>query len=116
MIKIVRGDITQDTTAATVNAANTNLIAGSGVCGAIHGVAGPALEKVCRAIGSCPVGEARITDAYDLPCRYLIHAVGSRYWDGTRGELELLTRPVQALVELRLPQQGGLRLPRQGGQ
>ena len=100
MIKIVRGDITQQTTAAIVNAANTHLIAGSGVCGAIHGVAGPDLEKACRAIGGCPVGEARITHAYDLPCSYVIHAVAPRYWDGTRGEPELLTRCYQSIFAL----------------
>jgi hypothetical protein len=64
MIKIVRGDITQQTTAAIVNAANTHLIAGSGVCGEIHGVAGPDLESACRAIGSCPTGDARIADMH----------------------------------------------------
>ena len=86
MIKIVRGDITSQTTDAIVNAANAHLIAGSGVCGAIHRVAGPELERECREIGDCLTGEARITDAYDLPCRYVIHAVGPKYWDGTRGE------------------------------
>ena len=100
MIKIVRGDITQQTTAAIVNAANTHLIAGSGVCGAIHRVAGPDLEKECREIGGCPVGEARITDAYELPCRYVIHAVGPRYWDGSRGEAGLLTRCYQSIFSL----------------
>jgi O-acetyl-ADP-ribose deacetylase len=100
MIKIVRGDITQQATAAIVNAANTYLIAGSGVCGAIHRVAGPDLERVCREIGECPVGEARITDAYDLPCEYVIHAVAPRYWDGTRGEPELLTRCYQSIFAL----------------
>ena len=100
MIKIVRGDITQQTTAAIVNAANTHLIAGSGVCGTIHGVAGPDLERVCREIGGCPVGEARITDAYDLPCEHVIHAVAPRYWDGTRGEPELLTRCYQSIFAL----------------
>lgn len=100
MIKIVRGDITQQTTAAIVNAANTHLIAGSSVCGAIHRVAGPDLEKACRAIGSCPTGDARITDAYDLPCEHVIHAVAPRYWDGTRGESELLTRCYQSIFAL----------------
>jgi O-acetyl-ADP-ribose deacetylase len=100
MIKIVRGDITQQTTAAIVNAANTHLIAGSGVCGAIHRVAGPDLERVCCEIGGCAVGEARITDAYDLPCKFVIHAVAPRYWDGTRGESELLTRCYQSIFAL----------------
>ena len=100
MIKIIRGDITQQTTAAIVNAANSHLIAGSGVCGTIHRVAGPNLERECREIGECPVGEARITHAYDLPCSYVIHAVAPRYWDGTRGEPELLTRCYQSIFEL----------------
>ena len=100
MIKIVRGDITQQITAAIVNAANTHLIAGSGVCGAIHRVAGPNLERDCRKIGECPVGEARITAAYDLPCEHVIHAVAPRYWDGTRGEPELLMRCYQSIFEL----------------
>jgi len=100
MIKIVRGDITQQTTTAIVNAANTHLIAGSGVCGAIHRVAGPDLERVCRELGGCPVGEARITEAFDLPCEFVIHAVAPRYWDGTRGEAELLTRCYQSIFAL----------------
>jgi O-acetyl-ADP-ribose deacetylase len=100
MVKIVRGDITQQTTAAIVNAANTHLIAGSGVCGAIHRVAGPDLERVCRELGGCPVGEARITEAFDLPCEFVIHAVAPRYWDGTRGEAELLIRCYQSIFAL----------------
>ena len=100
MIKIVRGDITSQTTDPSVNAANTLLIVGGGVCGAIHRVAGPELEKECRAIGGCPTGEARITDAYALPCKYVIHAVAPRYWDGTRGESELLSRCYQSIFSL----------------
>jgi len=100
MIKIVRGDITSQTTDAIVNAANAHLIGGSGVCGAIHRVAGPELERECREIGGCLTGEARITDAYGLLCRYVIHAVGPRYWDGTRGESELLTRCYQSIFSL----------------
>ena len=100
MIKIVRGDITQQTTDAIVNAANSHLIAGSGVCGAIHRVAGPELEEECRKIGNCPTGEARITHAYHLSCRYVIHAVAPRYWDGTRGESELLTSCYRSIFDL----------------
>ena len=73
MIKIVRGDITQHTIDAIVNFAKSHLIAGSGVCGAIHRVAGPELEKECREIGNCPTGEALIIHAYHLPYRYVIH-------------------------------------------
>ena len=100
MIKVIRGDITSQTTDAIVNAANTHLIAGGGVCGAIHRVAGPELEIECRKIGGCPIGEARLTRAYDLPCRHVIHAVGPRYSDGTRGESEILTRCYQSIFAL----------------
>ena len=100
MIKIVRGDITSQTTDAIVNAANSHLIAGSGVCGAIHRVAGPKLERECREIGGCPTGEARITDAYDLPCKHVIHAVAPRYWDGKGGESELLIRCYKSIFAL----------------
>ena len=100
MIKVIRGDITSQTTDAIVNAANTHLIAGGGVCGAIHRVAGPELAIECRKIGGCPMGEARLTPAYDLPCRHIIHAVGPRYLDGTRGEPEILTRCYQSIFAL----------------
>ena len=100
MIKIVRGDITSQTTVAIVNAANTRLLAGSGVCGAIHRIAGPELERECSEIGGCPTGEARITDAYNLPCKHVIHAVAPRYWDGRRGESELLIRCYKSIFAL----------------
>ena len=100
MIKVIRGDITSQTTDAIVNAANTHLLVGSGVCGAIHRVAGPELARECREIGDCPTGDARITDAYDLPCKYVIHAVAPRYWNGTRGESELLRRCYQSIFAL----------------
>ena len=100
MIKIIRGDITSQPTDAIVNAANTYLLAGSGVCGAIHRVAGSELERECREIGDCPIGEARITDAYELPCKHVIHAVAPRYWDGTRGESKFLTRCYQSIFAL----------------
>ena len=100
MIKVIRGDITSRTTDAIVNAANKHLLAGSGVCGAIHRVAGPELERECREIGDCPTGEARITSAYDLPCKHVIHAVAPRYSDGTRGEQELLRRCYQSIFAL----------------
>jgi len=96
----VTGDITSQTTDAIVNAANTRLLAGGGVCGAIHRVAGPELERECREIGDCPTGDARITDAYGLPCKYVIHAVAPRYWNGTRGESELLRHCYQSIFSL----------------
>ena len=100
MIKIVLGDITSQATDAIVNAANTLLLAGSGVCGAIHRIAGPELERECSEISGCPTGEARITDAYNLPCKHVIHAVAPRYWDGRRGESELLIRCYKSIFAL----------------
>jgi O-acetyl-ADP-ribose deacetylase (regulator of RNase III) len=100
MIRVVTGDITLQITDAIVNAANTHLIAGSGVCGAIHRVAGPKLEIECLKIGQCPTGESRITDSYDLPCNYVIHTVGPRYLDGTRGEAETLYSCYQSIFYL----------------
>ena len=91
-IKVVLGDITTLQTEAIVNAAHPSLLAGGGVCGAIHSAAGPRLEEECQRLGGCPTGEARITDAYDLPTKYVIHAVSPRYWDGTRNEPELLRK------------------------
>ncbi len=83
-VKLVVGDITTAEVDAIVNAANSALQAGGGVCGAIFRAAGPALQAACDAVPApggvrCPVGEARITAAGDLPVRYVIHAVGPRY-------------------------------------
>ena len=97
MIKIIRGDITSQTIGAIINAANKQQIAGSGVCGAIHLFAGPELKIECFMIGGCPTGEAPIMKAYDLPHTNEIHAVGTRYLDGARGELETPTRCYQSI-------------------
>lgn len=89
-LRAVRADITTLTTDAIVNAANERLAPGGGVCGAIHRAAGPALAAACAAIGHCPPGEARLTPGFDLPARWVVHAVGPIWHGGHRREAELL--------------------------
>ena len=99
-ILCLKADITSINVDAIVNSANPALIAGGGVCGAIHRVAGPELEKVCREIGKCEVGSAVITPAFNLPSQYVIHAVGPRWLDGQRGEPDLLRRCYESIFSL----------------
>src|SRR5690348_17247245 len=106
-ITVLEGDITDQDVDAIVNAANTTLLGGGGVDGAIHRAAGPELLEECRKLNGCPTGQARITKGYRLPARWVIHTVGPVWQDGEHHEDELLAncyRNSFALVE-----QNGIR-------
>lgn len=99
VVEFVDGDITRQDVDAIVNAANTSLLGGGGVDGAIHRAAGPELLAECRTLGGCPTGEARITRGYRLAARHVIHAVGPVY-HGRPEDAQLLARAYQHSLEL----------------
>jgi O-acetyl-ADP-ribose deacetylase len=99
-LEAVQGDLTREATDAIVNAANSALEAGGGVCGAIFRAAGPGLAEACRAAGRCPTGDAKATPGFALPARFIVHAVGPVWQGGGQGEPDLLASAYRRSLEV----------------
>src|SRR3970282_1019633 len=100
ILELIEGDITEQETDAIVNAANSSLVGGGGVDGAIHRAGGPKILEECRKLGGCPTGEARITTGGNLKARYVIHVVGPVYRDGRHKEPEYLASAYKYCLKL----------------